>query len=487
MTELTPNRPSLGAFVPDCPAHLREIIPTDMALDSRQLVPGGLFVALPGASSDGRHFIGDVLDRGASAVLAEAAGFDCQDSRVIPLPDLAEHLPTLVQDFYNHPSSKLSLIAVTGTNGKTSIVDFTCQILRLLGHQAGSIGTLGARTDSQVAPATNTTPDLISINRQLALWVSSGIRFVSMEASSHALDQGRLQGLSVNTAVFSNLSHDHLDYHGSEGEYAAAKLRLFSDFPLDHAIYNEDDPIARRVKDLLPDAAMGASLEDPGADIFIKIIAQSPLTFSVKTPFGEGRVVSQLSGDFNAFNLGVAVAVVQGLGFAAREVIEAAEQVSAVTGRIESIGPPRGPRVFLDYAHTPDALERALAALRPTATGRLIAVFGCGGDRDRTKRPVMGAIAQRLADVVVVTSDNPRGEQPEAIIDEVIQGISGNYVRLSDRAEAIGAALDMAASEDTVLVAGKGHERYQEIDGCRLPFCDREVVEAWCDARGLQR
>ena len=177
----------------------------------------------------------------------------------------------------------------------------------------------------------------------------------------------------------------------------------------------------------------------------------------------------------------------QGLGFAAREVIEAAEQVSAVTGRIESIGPVRGPRVFLDYAHTPDALERALAALRPTATGRLIAVFGCGGDRDRTKRPVMGAIAQRLADIVVVTSDNPRGEQPEAIIDEVIKGINGDYVRLSDRAEAIGAALDMAASEDTVLVAGKGHERYQEIDGCRVPFCDREVVEAWCDAKGLQR
>ncbi len=487
MTSGAVSRPSLGVFVPDCPAHLRNVIPTDMTLDSRELLPGGLFVALPGTASDGRRFIGDVLSRGASAVLAEADGLKNEDPRIIALSNLAENLPALVQDFYDRPSEKISLVAVTGTNGKTSIVDFTCQILRLLGRESGSIGTLGARTDNSVSPATNTTPDLISITRQLALWEASGIRFVSIEASSHALDQGRLLGLSVDTAVFTNLSRDHLDYHGSEEEYAAAKLKLFTDFPLKHAIYNEDDPIARRVKDLLPDAAIGVSLVNASADVFIDVIEQSPLSFRLKTPFGEGRITSRLSGEFNAFNLGVAIAVVQGLGIATHDVIEAAEQVSAVVGRVEAIGPAEGPRVFIDYAHTPDALERTLAALRPTATGKLIVVFGCGGDRDRGKRPAMGAIAQRLADVVVVTSDNPRGEQPEAIIDDVIQGISEDYIRLSDRAEAIGAALDLAAPGDTVLVAGKGHERYQEINGCRVPFCDREVVEAWCDAKGLAR
>jgi UDP-N-acetylmuramoyl-L-alanyl-D-glutamate--2,6-diaminopimelate ligase len=475
----SPTRPSLGALLPACPPHLADVVPTDMTLDSRELSSGELFVAVPGRAADGRQFIDDVLSRGASAVLAEAGGMVHLDKRVISYQGLTTDLPQIVQRFYERPSASLSVVAVTGTNGKTSVVDFVCQLLRLLGHKAGSIGTLGARTDSVVLETTNTTPDIISINRQLAHWVDANVHYVALEASSHALDQGRLQGLCINTAVFTNLSRDHLDYHGSEDDYAAAKLRLFTQFDLQRAIYNADDAVAKRIGDLLPERSLAVSTKDKEADVFIEIVGNQPTSFKLVNPYGVAHISSQLSGDFNAFNLAVAITVVQGLGLPAAQVFEAAQEVTAVAGRLESVGSPSGPHVFLDYAHTPDALERTLSALRPELKGRLLVVFGCGGDRDRGKRPQMGAIANRLADGVIVTSDNPRSEDPEVIIDEVMAGVGQSGVRISDRAKGIVCALEMASPDDTVLVAGKGHEQYQEIAGRRIPFCDREVIETW--------
>ena len=274
----------------------------------------------------------------------------------------------------------MSVVAVTGTNGKTSVVDFVCQLLRLLGHKAGSIGTLGARTDSAVVETTNTTPDIISINRQLARWVEANVHYVALEASSHALDQGRLQGPQHQyRVVFTNLSRDHLDYHGSEDDYAAAKLKLFTQFDLQQAIYNADDAVARRIGDLLPERSLAVSTKDKEADVFIEIVGKQPTTFRLVNPYGVADITSQLSGDFNAFNLAAAITIVQGLGLPAAQVFEAAQEVTAVTGRLESVGSPSGPHVFLDYAHTPDALERTLSALRPELKGRLLVVFGCGG------------------------------------------------------------------------------------------------------------
>lgn len=474
------QRPSLADILPEWAGEYGDLIPVNLTLDSRQAGPGDVFIALPGQLGDGRSYIEQAVSQGVSAVLAEADGFAGRSGAgVITVPGLRKLLPRLAGDFYGNPSQSMTLVAVTGTNGKTSVSDFIAQLLRQLGVATGSLGTLGARIDQQPSAIDNTTPDILTINRQLAEWQEQGITCVALEASSHALDQGRLDGLCLHTGVFTNLTRDHLDYHADEAAYARAKLSLFENFSLQQAVCNDDDPVARRVRELVDCPVFGVSTRDRSSEVFVEVVTTSPLRVRLHTPFGSGLVEVDLSGSFNAVNLAMAVVVVAGLGHPFDSVLAAATRLQAVVGRMQTVPNDRGLRVVVDYAHTPDALAGALSALRTDTSGRLWVVFGCGGDRDRGKRAMMGSEASRYADRLVITSDNPRGELPDAIIADICEGVTGDRECVPDRREAIRFALFNAEPGDTVLVAGKGHETYQEIQGERLPFSDAEVATQW--------
>lgn len=474
-------RDLLGA---DCGGN-EAVVPTDLTLDSRDVIAGSVFIALPGREFDGRDYINAALHQGASAVLAEAEGLgSILDPRVVPVSELRRRLPELARRFFADPSASMALVAVTGTNGKTSVADFVAQLLRHQGVAAGSIGTLGARLGSEPGVARHTTPDLMSLTRQLAEWLGEGVDHVALEASSHALDQERLAGINLHTGIFTNLSRDHLDYHGDEESYAAAKLRLFSDFPLKRVIYNADDVYARRAREVSEAPALGVSLTSAEADVFVQVMQrQQGMNVRLHTPWGTREIQSGLSGTFNAFNMVAAVLAVTGLGYRFADVAHAAESLKSVAGRMQRLTSESGVEVIVDYAHTPDALRRALSALRPQTEGRLWVVFGCGGDRDRGKRPQMGAIATELADRVVVTSDNPRGEDPDAIIRDIRAGVARGVDVLTERRAAIEFAVMQAAPGDVVLIAGKGHEEYQEIEGVRYPFSDAAEAEAFLARR----
>lgn len=461
---------------------MAEMMVSDVTLDSRDALPGAVFIAIPGYQGDGRAYIQSALDAGASAVFADAEDFSANDSRVIAVPQLRGRCADIARRFYADPSAAMSLLAVTGTNGKTSITDYIAQILSRLGASAACIGTLGARrgAGAPVSGTRNTTPDIFSVNRQLRRWLDNGVDHVALEASSHALDQGRIDGLRLQVAVFTNLSRDHLDYHGDEAAYAAAKLRLFTWPTLQAAIFNADDSVARRVVDVASCATLGISLSDAGADVYADVHHSAGVQqINLSTPFGAGEISSQLTGTFNAFNLVAAVTAVVALGHELPAVLRAAETVQPVVGRMQSIANELQLKIVIDYAHTPDALASAIAALRPQTLGKLWVVFGCGGDRDRGKRAAMGAQADALADRVVLTSDNPRSEDPQAILTDVRSGVAGDCTVIVDRCEAIANALTRAAPGDSILIAGKGHEDYQEINGVRQPFNDADVVVQW--------
>lgn len=464
---------SLRALLDD--ATVPDVILTDLVLDSRDAKPGSAFVAVPGTAQDGRQFIASAIDKGATAVLAEA-GPEVLDSdkRVIAVPGLKSRLGVIADRFYGSPSKDLTLIAVTGTNGKTSVVDLTAQMLRKTSGKAGSIGTLGMRTDQQPLEARNTTPDCFVLQRQLRDWREQGVRYVTLEASSHALDQGRLRGLHIDVAVFTNLSRDHLDYHRSMARYREAKLRLFEEFDPAVCIFNADDPSVAGQSAVSRDGGIGISANSQGAEVCFIVRQIAPLALHVQTPWGEGDINTTLLGRFNAFNLTAALTAVLSLGVPITEALAAAESVQAVRGRLQSVDVETDIKVLIDYAHTPDALERALESLLESdRSGQIWVLFGCGGDRDRGKRAEMGAVACRLADHVVVTSDNPRSESPEAIIEDILQGCVDQSPHVEvDRARAIALVVSRAKAGDTVLIAGKGHEVYQEVDGVRLSFDD---------------
>ncbi|EAW40206.1 UDP-N-acetylmuramoylalanyl-D-glutamate-2, 6-diaminopimelate ligase [marine gamma proteobacterium HTCC2080] len=452
-----------------------------MTLDSRKVGEGDIFVALPGVQRDGRDYIKQALAQGAALVLAEANDFNIStdadsSSRIMRVPDLSAELPSLAKDFYGDPSQEMALVAVTGTNGKTSVVEFVGQLLRALGVEAGCVGTLGSRLEAAPADAMNTTPDVLTINHQLADWQHQGIKHVALEASSHALHQGRLASLSLHTGVFTNLTRDHLDYHGNAADYAAAKLSLFNTFNLKRAIFNADDPVASQVLAVAGASAIGITLEGAEAHVQVAIRSMRPMLLEIQSPWGAAEINLALSGRFNAFNVVAAIVAVTGLGHDFHRVCAAAESLKPVPGRMERILMSGNRLAVVDYAHTPDALESALQTLRGETKGRLWVVFGCGGDRDSGKRSLMGRSAARWADHIVVTSDNPRGEMPEKIIEDVISGCGNQAEVVVDRAEAIRHALALAESGDTVLVAGKGHEDYQDIAGVRLPFSDQRVL-----------
>ena len=457
---------------PDAP----DVLVNNLTLDTRTLAPGDVFVALPGAEHDGRDFIESALAAGAVAVLMESGGALHQDdARVIPISGLKGELGALANRLYGTPSDDLKVVAVTGTNGKTSVVDLTAQLLRLAGRKTGTIGTLGMRLDQQPTETRNTTPDCLALHRQLRQWRDDGVDCVTLEASSHALDQGRLDGLAVDVGVFTNLSRDHLDYHHSMDAYCEAKLKLFREFAPASRIYNADDEAVVVHADIWQSGGLGVSTRDANAAIKIEVLQAIPLVLKAHTPWGDGRLQTALSGRFNAFNVGASLTAVLSLGVDFAEALAAAEALEPVLGRLQAVGDGADIRVIVDYAHTPDALERAIRTLKETDdAGALWVLFGCGGDRDPGKRAEMGAIACQFADRVIVTSDNPRSEAPEAIIEDILRGCDDSPIVESDRAAAIALVIAEAKVGDTVLIAGKGHETYQEIDGVRLPFNDAE-------------
>lgn len=473
-----------------------------LVADSRRCARGTAFFAYPGETSDGRRYVDDAIARGASAVLWDSEGFTWRREWVVPnvgVHGLKLQAGFLAHRFYGRPSESLWTCGVTGTNGKTSCTQWLATLLTACGVKSGVIGTLGSGFPEALAALSNTTPDALELHRILRDMQRAGARAVALEVSSHGLLQGRVNGVAFNCALFTNLSHDHLDYHGSMEEYAEAKARLFEAPGLEAAVLNLDDVLgvqlarrlqARRVRTIgysLSQAAMvPRSVTEYIAARHIRLTSGSTAV-EISSSWGEAHEVIDQVGRFNVANALGVLGCLMAHGVDFRAATEMLRALPEVPGRMQRLGGINAPLVVVDYAHTPDALDNVLQALRPAAAargGRLIVVFGAGGDRDRAKRPVMGEVAERRADRVVLTSDNPRSEDPRAIIAAVRAGMQGSPLIEPDRAAAIEAAIIDACAEDVVLLAGKGHEAYQEIGDLRVPFSDAAAARAALKRRG---
>ena len=463
------------------------IVISGLALDSRHVRSGDAFFALRGTRGHGIEFVHGAIQRGAAVVLAEApAPAELEDPGVpvVWIDALHTFVGEIAARFFGRPSESMRVIGVTGTNGKTSTVQLLAQALEHLGHRAATIGTLGAGLHGQLHEGERTTPDAIAVQGLLAAFRRAGATHVAMEVSSHALEQGRVAATSFEVAAFTNLTRDHLDYHGSMEAYGAAKARLFAWPGLRAAAINIDDPFGRALADRLLPGTRAWRLSSAGAaqaDIAASDIVTSAegVAFQLRTPWGARQIHSRLLGRFNVANLLAVIGCLAALGEPFERIVDAVEALQPVNGRMNRIGGLHGlPLVVVDYAHTPDALEQALTALRAHCAARLICVFGCGGERDAGKRPQMGEIAERLADVAIVTDDNPRGEDGDAIVAQILAGMTkaGEAMVQRDREAAIRAALAMAHTGDVVLIAGKGHETYQESAGGKRPFDDMAVA-----------
>lgn len=463
-----------------------------LTVDSRDVMPGDVFVALPGGRVDGSEFIAMAHARGAAAVLREAssARVAVMNISVIDVYALSFNLGEIADAFYGEPSARLRVLGITGTNGKTSIANWLAQALTALGEPCGSIGTLGVNFDDQWRATHNTTPDAASVHTILRDLAEAGASAVAMEVSSHALELRRVTGVRFDAVIFTNLTQDHLDFHGTMQAYGAAKARLFSEYPARHRIINADDPfgaglIARRLPNTV---SYGLTAGDVRGHVLSMDVSGMALSISYR---GEKQIVrTRLIGRFNACNLLAVAATLLATGTSLARVIPTLSLLSAAPGRMQRVNAASilpEPGVYVDYAHTPDALAKALDTVRETKPAALTVVFGCGGDRDRRKRPIMGSIAAEKADRIYVTSDNPRSELPEAIIAEIVAGIDpfrrSAVTEITLRRQAIRAAIANAADDDAVLIAGKGHETYQEIHGVRHAFSDVDEALLALEAR----
>lgn len=454
--------------------------------DSRRARPGYLFVALEGTRRSGCEYAEDAVRRGAAAVVAE------RELRLPPavcrirVPDARAALAVLSAEFYGHPSRSLTTIGITGTNGKTTTAYAVCDVLETAGWTPGMIGTVEYRIGTRTIPASRTTPDAPALQSMLAQMRDGGCRAAILEVSSHALDQERTRGIAFDACIFTNLSRDHLDYHGSLEAYFEAKIKLFEHLATEGkagalAVINRDDDWGRRLLDRMSGriSCLGYGMQE-GADVRAEEVfcGVEGCRFRMRTPWGNTAVRSRLPGRFNVYNLLAAGTVCAHLGVPIDQLVKGMDELSQVPGRLERIPNHRGFQVFVDYAHTDAALAGALRTLRELGGRRVLLVFGCGGDRDRGKRPAMGEVAARLADLTVLTSDNPRSEKPLEIIEDIRRGFGsgGNAVVVEDRREAIREALRRATEGDVILVAGKGHERFQEFANTTVPFDDRRVV-----------
>ncbi|GAB3753675.1 UDP-N-acetylmuramoyl-L-alanyl-D-glutamate--2,6-diaminopimelate ligase [Lysobacter olei] len=487
----------LATLLPDVAGIPGDLRISGLVMDSREVTPGCAFVAIAGFGAHGLQFAEQALAAGAVAVLFEPPAPDhlAPPAGAIAVPDLRARLGELADAFHDRVTEAMTLVGVTGTNGKTSTVQLLAQAWTLQGTTAGSVGTLGTGLYGHVVPTGFTTPLVLRTHSLLAELHEAGAKAVAMEVSSHALDQGRVAGLHYDVAVFTNLTRDHLDYHGDMGTYGAAKARLFQWPGLKAAVVNLDDAFGATLPGMLAEGVRCIGFSSRGhAEAVVR--AEAPrldaggLHFNLVVADEVHPVLSPLLGRFNVDNLLAVAATLYALGQAPADIAATLARLQPIHGRMNRLGGDEGPTgrrplVVIDYAHTPDALEQALATLRGHSEARLMCVFGCGGERDRGKRPQMAAIAERLADVVVVTDDNPRAEDGDQIVQDIMAGFAApQAVHVQrDRAKAIAFAVAAAAADDIVLVAGKGHEPYQEINGVQYPFDDTDVARAALEAR----
>jgi len=493
--------PTLGYLLSGIPhpPQVADIPVPAVRLDSRQIRPGELFIAIDGIHLRGSDFIADAIKRGAAAILVDTTAdisFSDFTIPVCPVDDLRFRTGIIASRFYGEPSGKLNVTGITGTNGKTSVAYYLAQALSDNGkNPVGSIGTLGSGLFGKLAPGVNTTPDSVTIHGLLAEFLQHKARHVVMEVSSHALEQGRTSGVNFNTAVFTNLSREHLDYHGDLTAYASAKKKLFAATGLENAVINIDDPLGLELAGELRnrlnvisygivDRSFPTDRMQPLVSAIIGHEKINALMLGISSPWGTGELSVPLTGRFNAGNILACLGVLCLQGVPFKSALQRLSMIQGVPGRLEYFGNESSAGIFVDYSHTPDALQQALLSLRRLCVGKLYCVFGCGGNRDKGKRPLMGGIAEQYADHVILTSDNPRNESADKIIEDIRSGMRG-YVPAHiqpDRALAIQSAIGLAGPDDIVLIAGKGHETWQEIQTRKIPFSDRQLVRNLLEA-----
>jgi UDP-N-acetylmuramoyl-L-alanyl-D-glutamate--2,6-diaminopimelate ligase len=478
----------LASLFPISPSFDCEI--SGLTQNSRLVEPGSLFLACQGKTSDGRLYIDEALKKGACAIVAETPDSTPQlewykERPLLKLPRLSSALALLSARYFDYPAKKMKMLGVTGTNGKTSCSHFVAQALQNLHQSCGVIGTLGNGFPQALKETAMTTPDTITLQKNLAELAREQAHYVAMEVSSHSLDQQRIAGLTFEVGIFTNLTQDHLDYHETMAAYGAAKKRFFTDYPMGRAVINADDAFGRALMAALPpEKVLSYSTQGPVegmASVYVKEVqfALSGIQATVFTPWGEGILFAPLVGAFNLNNLLAVVATLGALGFSLSDILASLSQLKPVPGRMQIFGGGKNPWIVVDYAHTPDALEKALLALRRHCQGKLHCLIGCGGDRDKGKRPLMAAVAEQYADFVLLTSDNPRHEKPEAIIADMQGGLKApeRVVIQANRSQAIQDIIQCASTNDYVLIAGKGAENYQQIGDEKLPFSDALRIE----------
>ena len=456
-----------------------------VACHSKQLRAGELFVAVRGRNHDGHDFLEEAVRRGACALLVERPPAGHLACPVLVVADTKQALAVVAARWYGEPASRLRIIGVTGTNGKTTTAYLLKAILEAAGHRAGLLGTVAYEIGERHLPSVNTTPGTLELQRYLAQMVEHGLSWCAMEVSSHALDQRRIDGLSLDAAIWTCLGSDHLDYHQTLERYAQAKRRIFTYLqPRGSAVINADDAYGRTlVETLRGESVVSYGVEHP-ATVSVRTLTSSweGMRLILESPWGVAPIQTPLVGRHNILNIAAAGATCLALGLSPSAIQQALAEFPQVPGRMERVPNDAGWLAVIDYAHTADALSLVLLSLRELVRGRLIVVFGCGGNRDHTKRPAMGRIASLLADHVVLTSDNPRHEDPVDIIHQIKAGCVPGFREhevVVDREQAIMAALSLARPDDAVLIAGKGHEAYQIFDHITVPFSDRDVVERY--------
>ena len=465
--------------------------------DSRQVQVGSLFLAYSGDVSDGRDYISDAIKNGASAIIWDTENFEWNaewDVENVGIKHLRQQSGAIASQFYKAPSEKMWMIGVTGTNGKTSITQWLSQCFNNLNHKTAVIGTLGNGLPNQLSETSNTTPDAVLLQSLLADYAQQGVQNVAMEVSSHGLHQGRVQAINFDVAVLSNLTRDHLDYHITFEAYAAAKRSLFEYSDLKCAVLNADDAFGQVLTHDLNAAdktVLTYGIEQGDVRAESLRFGTTNFSFDAVTPYGNAAVQVNLVGKFNVYNVLAVLATLLVSQVSLADAIAVIAQIESAKGRMQMLGGGSLPLVVVDYAHTPDALEKVLDTLKQQASSKLICVFGCGGNRDKGKRPEMGKVATSLADAVVVTSDNPRDEAPDDIIEDILKdmhgnGMHSNYMVEPDRAKAISVGILSAKPNDIVLIAGKGHEEYQEVKGKKHYFSDieqaKDVLKIYAEA-----
>jgi UDP-N-acetylmuramoyl-L-alanyl-D-glutamate--2,6-diaminopimelate ligase len=455
---------------------------SDMTSDSRLVEKNSLFMAYPGSHGDGRNYIAQAIENGAIAVMWEQENFVWDEHwqvQNLAIPNLSMHAGYIASQFYKNPSAQLWSIGVTGTNGKTSVSHWVAQAFDYLKRKSAVVGTLGNGFLDGLTETLNTTPGAIALQRMLATYVQQNAQVVAMEVSSHGLDQGRLLGMEFDVAILTNVTRDHLDYHKTMKAYQDAKKKLFLWQGLKASVINHDDAFGRTLLNELNrrrQRTLSYGIKSGDVRATKVTLSEDGFTSYIVTPYGSADVRVNLIGEFNVYNVLAVLATLLVSDVAFSDAIEAISQLTPVMGRMQTLGGGDKPMVVVDYAHTPDALDKVLQTLTMLTKAKLICVFGCGGDRDVGKRFKMGKVVSQYAHKAIVTTDNPRSEEPKLIIDQIVKGMDGQYIVEADRAKAIALGVSTAKPGDVVLVAGKGHEDYQEVKGVKHFFSDVEQV-----------